>query len=227
MIAPVTRALFAICALAAAGIATLWYSGDKTWTPPPPRPIDAGLLEAPKVYADPPGGELFAEISARPLFDPSRRPPPPEPVAAAESEPDPFVNVKLLGLFGSAGEGGVILQIDGRSKRLRVGETLGPWTLRGTSGSSAHFIGARGEQKKLEMRYLAQPAPGPAQDAAAATAGGNAEAAAAEAAAPGQAKAPAAQAAESADPAAALANRAAERRAAVRARRQQIMNNNQ
>lgn len=234
MIVPLTRNLLVLCVLAAAGIAALWLTGDKTWTPPGSRPIDSSLFDVPAIDYKHVAGEAFAEISARPIFSATRRPPPPEPVAEAENEPDPFANVKVLGLFGSGGEGGVILQIDGRSKRVRHGEKLGSWVLHGVNGMSAQFIGSNGTQKNVEMRYLAQPASAPPpvdgmpQGMPSAGSGDGAAGTTATPAqktdSPGQAAVPVDQAVPTA---ARAAEARAEARAAARARRQQSRISNQ
>jgi hypothetical protein len=234
MIVPFTRNLLALCVTVVAAIAALWFTSDKVWTPPESRPIDSSLFDVPAIDYKHVAGEALAEISARPIFSATRRPPPPEPVAEAENEPDPFANVKVLGLFGSGGEGGVILQIDGRSKRVRHGEKLGSWVLRGVNGMSAQFTGPGGTQKNVEMRYLAQPASAPPPSDGVPQGRpqvGSGDGAAGTAANPGQKTDSPGQAAVPVDQAVPTPARAAEARAearaAARARRQPSRISNQ
>lgn len=158
MIAPAARNLLTLCCLIAGAIALTWSTGEKRWTPPEARQLDDSLFVVPVPLA--PRLELAAlgEIGERPLFSPTRRPPPPPTAAEAEPEPDPFRDVTVLGLFGSGSQGGALVMIDGRLKRIRYGERTGPWTLVKVEGRSAQFRRMDGSSRTLSMRYLPQPA---------------------------------------------------------------------
>lgn len=132
--------VFALTAIALALGALLgwqWMTPDGrvkgvTWSPPAPvKPA----LEAPPPLPDT-GVEAsrFVATLERPLFVPSRRPPPPPSVAAAPPPVDTPPDVRVLGIYGrsgeSAGPGGMIARVDGQVKRLRVGDSVGRWTLK-------------------------------------------------------------------------------------------------
>jgi hypothetical protein len=103
------------------------------WQPPAPlKPALDGGVALPET-----GIELGRYVATleRPLFAPSRRPPPPPLAASAppvviDTPPD----LRVLGLYGARGEGagsgGMIARIDGQVRRVRVGGSVGRWTLK-------------------------------------------------------------------------------------------------
>lgn len=118
-------------------LASMWFTRDGRlagvhWRQPEPlKPTLDGDNSLP-----PTGVEMgrFVATLERPLFSPSRRPPPPAPVASAPPVVDTPPDIRLLGLYGSrvegGGAGGMVARIDGRVKRVKVGESIGRWTLK-------------------------------------------------------------------------------------------------
>ncbi|MCK6393439.1 hypothetical protein [Zoogloea sp.] len=100
----------------------------------------------------------FNSTGERPLFWVSRRPPPPPSPEkpAAEQEPDPLADIRLVGLMEGGGESGVIALTGGRFRRVMVGQPLGAWTLDGVEGKVARFRGAGGDVRNLEMKHARQ-----------------------------------------------------------------------
>lgn len=120
--------------LALAGLlAWLWFTPagalrDLRWQPPQPVPpalADARAL--PNVDID---VARYVATLERPLFVPTRRPPPPPQAVASAPVADPLPQIRLLGLYGNDQVGGVIASIDGQVRRLRVGESIGSWSVK-------------------------------------------------------------------------------------------------
>lgn len=151
------------------GLAALWFTPEgqprvRPWAPPaaivPEAP--APLAQGPLVTAD-----AGAVVLQRPLFAPDRRPPPP-PEAIKTPPPDPLANVQLTGLL--QGEfSGILARVDGQPRRVRLNETIGPWTLSAIDGRKATFK-RDGEERTLELAYARLGAPVAAAVAAAAPA---------------------------------------------------------
>lgn len=172
--------LLAVLDLALAGaLAWLWFTPDGKlrdvrWQPPQPVPpaiADAKPLPAPDVDV-----ARYVATVERPLFVPSRRPPPkPQDVAAAPPPPDPLPNIRLLGLYGNADAGGMIASVDGKVRRVRVGDTVaGRWTLQ-KLGTNEAVVARDGEERTVALVRNSGPA---AETVAAADTAGAAPAAA-------------------------------------------------
>ena len=43
---------------------------------------------------------------------------------------DPLDAIHLYGLFGGSGGGGVIVQVEGKTRRVKVSEAIGDWNLK-------------------------------------------------------------------------------------------------
>jgi hypothetical protein len=116
----------------------------------------------------------FMAILDRPLFSPTRRPPPP-PKPVVIPQPDPLDTVHIFGLFSGADGGGIIVRVDGRTRRVKIGESVGDWRLKEIRGRDAIF--ARGSETRstslLQAKQLSGGMPvaatPPAQSNAAAT----------------------------------------------------------
>ncbi|MBA6414273.1 hypothetical protein H2508_14250 [Parahaliea sp. F7430] len=100
--------------------------------------------------------EQSAELRARPMFWQSRRPyeaPPPEVKAPQEEKKAAaeLKGVKLLGVFGSGDNAGVIALVKGKRQRVLQGGDLSGWTLREVSPKEVTLVnGARREILALE-----------------------------------------------------------------------------
>ena len=168
-------------------LAWVWFTPDgqlrgMRWQSPEPVKVDLQAL----LPALPGQGQAdtsqFLGMLERPLFSPTRRPPPPPPPPKAEV-PEPvnrFAQAKLTGLFEGEGVGGVIINYDGKDRRVPLNGTLDGWKLQSVSGAQAVFAQA-GQTRSVPLqratllagtgpqqgRPTASPAPGPGGAAAA------------------------------------------------------------
>ena len=145
----------------AGGLASLWLDenaqprAEMIWQAPTAVSPDIAL-PALAIKADPNAGNpnAYPAILARPLFAPDRRPPPPPapPVPPPPPPPpDPFASVQLTGLFTGA-EGGVLARVEGKMRRVKIGQTIGAWTLSQVEGREATFKQDE-QERKLRLQY--------------------------------------------------------------------------
>lgn len=85
----------------------------------------------------------FVATLERPLFVPTRRPPPPAPPASAPAV-EPLPPMRLMAVYGNADGGGVLVALDGRVKRLKLGDAIGNWTVKSLQRNSVEL--ARGDE---------------------------------------------------------------------------------
>lgn len=156
----------------AGGLASLWV--DHKAQPLPELIWRSPEAVSPEIAApqlalmtDPQAGNpgAYPEILARPLFAVDRRPPPPPappkpPVKPPPPPPpDPFASVKLTGLFTGV-NGGVLASVEGKMRRVKIGQQIGAWTLQTIDGREVTF--KRGEQeRKLRLAYAKLNVPMP------------------------------------------------------------------
>lgn len=120
--------------LALAGVlAWLWFTPagalrDVRWQPP--QPVPPALADAKALPEFDIDVARYVATLERPLFVPTRRPPPPPQDVASAPAADPLPQIRLLGLYGNEQVGGVIASIDGQVLRLKVGEAIGSWSVR-------------------------------------------------------------------------------------------------
>ncbi|MDO5289156.1 MAG: hypothetical protein Q4F13_05915, partial [Pseudomonadota bacterium] len=179
-----TRFPFAL-ALAAAVLALLlawlWLAPGRPaqwrhWQPPPPQPPALADAQQAMLHFEPRAQAPYPQVLARPLFMPSRRPPPPVADTSAGAQPpsQPLDSARLLGIMASPALTGVLIEYEGRTQMVRTGADLGGWRLTDVRERTAHF--ARGsEQRTLELPFLpasaaAGTSPPPAAAPAVATA---------------------------------------------------------
>lgn len=119
-------------------VASMWFTPQGhlvglRWEPPAPLPPALG--DAPTL----PGTEVdlgrYVATLERPLFSPSRRMPPPPPPASAPAVSDAPPDLQVLGIYGTqaaegAQSGGMVARIDGRTRRFKIGDSIGGWTLK-------------------------------------------------------------------------------------------------
>lgn len=154
--------LLAATNLVLAGLlASLWLGenspthAESTWQAPlavnpdiatPTRPI--------KTATNSGEATAFLDILERPLFAPNRRPPPATVSLAPPPPPppDPFVSIQLSGLF-TGPQGGMLVRVEGKMRRVMVGQSIGAWTLANVQGREATFT--QGEQeRKLTLQHV-------------------------------------------------------------------------
>lgn len=135
-------ALVALDVLLAAGLAALWIGADGRlrnvqWNPP--AAIRPDLSQPLAQLAGRRGddvGQLVA-MADRPLFSPTRRPPPPP---APPAPPDPLGSVQVLGVYTGPHGAGAILRVDGRIRRATAGERIGDWALKSVDDREVTFV---------------------------------------------------------------------------------------
>lgn len=127
------------------------------WVPPAAVKPDIGQGKPlPQLQVD--LGRFVATLE-RPLFVPTRRPPPPPPPPASTPAVEPLPPMRLLAVYGNADAGGLLAVIDGRIKRVKLGETIYGWTVNALQRSGVEL--SRGDEKVLvEIKRGAGPDPG-------------------------------------------------------------------
>lgn len=116
------------------------------WQPPAAIKPELGSVSAAMVAREDADVARFMAILDRPLFSPTRRPPPPpKPVVVAR--PDPLDAIHLYGLFGGSGGGGVIVKVEGKTRRVKVSEAIGDWNLKEIRAREVVF--ARGGETRV------------------------------------------------------------------------------
>lgn len=129
----VLAVLLALVALLLLALLALWVNSSGAlrhmrWQPPAPQIFDyAATVPA---LPDPAAADTrrFVALLERPLFSPTRRPPPPVPKEDAPAN-DVMASARLTGLFEGAGDGGVIVLLDGKPRRVRLHEAVEGWQL--------------------------------------------------------------------------------------------------
>jgi hypothetical protein len=151
----ITSVLLAVSALLALALAALWFSPAtrwRTWSPPSPQAPNLGDAQTALLNANPAAAAAYPAVLARPLFQPSRRPPAPAASTAAQQQPAPIEQVKLLGLVNGPALTGVLLEDQGAQRFVRRDEQVGDWTLKAIDGRNAVFMRG-GERKQIELPF--------------------------------------------------------------------------
>lgn len=142
-------------------LAWVWFTPDgqvrgMRWQSPSPVKVDLQAL----LPALPGPGQAdtsqFLGMLERPLFSPTRRPPPPPPPPKAEV-PEPvnrFAQAKLTGVFEGAGVGGIIINYEGKDRRVPLNGTLDGWKLLSVTGAQATFS-QRGQTRVVQLQRAA------------------------------------------------------------------------
>lgn len=107
-----------------------------TWQAPAPHAVELGEAPAGLTRNDTDMGRYLATLD-RPLFSPSRRPAPAKADASTAQQVDALAGVQLSGVFGGGQFGGLIAKIEGKNKRVMLGEQIGDWTLKAVKGAEA------------------------------------------------------------------------------------------
>lgn len=134
---------------------------------PEPIAMAPSALQEESLELAPQLGRATNDLVYRPLFWAGRRPSQePEPVVVQEQTPVYRLDeVVLLGVFGSGGRSGVIVEVAGESRRLLLGEQLDGWTLETITEQRADFSRAGDDEsaarESLELEHV-RVAPVPA-----------------------------------------------------------------
>ena len=158
--------LLALSTLLAGVLVWLWVGPSGAlrgvhWQPPAAVRPDLGSLSALSIQRDDADNSRFMAILDRPVFSPTRRPPPPppppKPVVAVR--PDPLDGIHLYGLFSGGGVGGVIARVEGKTRRIKVSEAVGDWSLREIRPRDVVFAKG-GETRVVPLMQASQAAAG-------------------------------------------------------------------
>ena len=135
-------------------LAWMWFAPDGSlrnahWTAPPPRTANYSAMLPPLPGIASADTSQFIAMLDRPLFSSSRRPPPPPPPpppAQAAAPVDNLSTARLSGLFYGDGVGGIIINIAGKHRRVRLNEGVDGWLLKSIQERSVTF--ARGGESR-------------------------------------------------------------------------------
>ena len=135
-------------------LAWMWFAPDGSlrnahWTAPPPRTANYSAMLPPLPGIASADTSQFIAMLDRPLFSSSRRPPPPPPPPApaqAQAPVDNLSTARLSGLFFGDGVGGIIINIAGKHRRVRLNEGVDGWLLKSIQERSVTF--ARGGESR-------------------------------------------------------------------------------
>ena len=151
------RFLLLLSLLLAAGLAWLWFDEHAqvrslAWVAPKALAPDLKVpASMPQPGASASNQAAYAAILERPVFAPDRRPPPPPPPPTPPPPPDPLADIQIRGIFSGASVG-ILARVDGKLRRIKIDENIGPWTLKSIDGRDVTFT--QGEQsRQLRLAY--------------------------------------------------------------------------
>lgn len=139
----------AVSLVLAALLAASLSAPARRWEPPPAPPFAA--VAPPASAPLPPARIDTAETMSRPLFVPSRRPPPPAPVAgsASAAAPGTLANMTLIGTIVGPGARVALIRTSGASvvQRLAPGQSVNGWEVVEIGQDHVVIRAGAGEQK--------------------------------------------------------------------------------
>ena len=153
---PAIAILVAVNVALALLLAWLWFTPEgslknSAWTAPAAQTTDYAQLLPPLPGSAQVDTSKFVAMLDRPLFMLTRRPPPPPPPPEAPAPVDTLTTARIYGMFSSSAGGGIIINIAGKDRRVRLNESLeGGWTLKSISGNTVTFAGA-GQTRTLTL----------------------------------------------------------------------------
>lgn len=147
---PLPVLMVANVALAGA-LALMWFTPgghvrNAKWVEPEPVKADlTGLLPAlaPVVPVD---TSRFLAMLERPMFTTTRRPPLPPPPVQPPPPPDYLASARVTGVVRGAGAGYVIIEMNGKQRRVQQNQSLDGWTLRSLNERDVTF--SNGDQTR-------------------------------------------------------------------------------
>ena len=92
----------------------------------------------------------FMALLERPLFSETRRPPPPPPPPPPPVPVDVLSNAQLSAIYAGEQLTGVIINVNGKNRRVRLNESVDGWVLRSVQGRVATFDYG-GQQRQLQL----------------------------------------------------------------------------
>lgn len=120
------------------------------WIAPSPQAADYASMVPDMPVIVPADTSQFIAMLDRPVFSPTRRPPPSTPPPEEKAPTDNLSAALLSGLFQGGGDGGAIIQIAGKHKRVRLREVVEGWTLSAIQDRSVIFT-LGGQSRVLQL----------------------------------------------------------------------------
>ena len=153
------RHLLSILAFACLGLAVLlagqWINRqgqlrNTHWQAP--APLTTNYLEMLPLLPEPARvpTSRFMALLERPLFSETRRPPPPPPPPAPPVPVDVLSNAQLSAIYAGEQLTGVIINVNGKNRRVRLNESVDGWVLRSVQERVATFDYG-GQQRQLQL----------------------------------------------------------------------------
>ncbi len=147
--------LAALNLLLLATLLWLWFTPQGKlrnvhWQEPAPRPADFSSGLPVKAQVAQIENSRLVALMDRPLFALTRRPPPPPPPPPVPPPVDTLSTARVVAVYAGSGAGGVVLNLGGRSRRVRLNESVDGWQLKSIDGRSVTFI-AGGQTRVLSL----------------------------------------------------------------------------
>jgi hypothetical protein len=147
--------LLCLSALLALALAWMWLTpqGHKrqfNWHAPAPKGVDFKSVLPVHAQAAAVENSRLIAMQERPAFSMTRRPPPPPPPPPVPPPVDVLSSAKVTGIYSGTGGTGVLLNLGGKSRRVRVNENVDGWVLTGIEGRSATFVSG-GQTRSLPL----------------------------------------------------------------------------
>ena len=149
--------LLVLINLALAGVlAWLWFTPEGElknthWARPPAQKSDFASMMPPLPAIAPVDASQFMVLLDRPLFSLTRRPPPPPPPPAPPPPVDHLSTAKLMGIVDGGSTGGIIINIAGANRRVRLNEQVDGWVVKSVQGRQVTF-NRGGETRTLQLQ---------------------------------------------------------------------------
>ena len=154
-------------ALMALLLAALWLGPGplaawRQWQAPPAQAPNLDDVRTALLRANPAAAAAYPAVLDRPLLNPERRAQAAAGAAAARAPaPTAIEQVRLQGIVAGSALRGVMLEEQGKTRFVRVGERVGDWTLERVNARDAVFQRG-GQQRRIELTLARSDAPAPA-----------------------------------------------------------------
>jgi hypothetical protein len=155
---PVIGMLIAANVLLVLALTAMWVDPQgqvrhTRWVRPDPIQSDYMQMLPGLPSREPVRTDVFLALLERPIFSSTRRPPPPPPPPVPAPPPDLLANAQIVGVFsGGSDSGGAIVRIDGKGRRIRLGESINGWRLTSVKERSAVFTNGGQTREMLLVR---------------------------------------------------------------------------
>ena len=144
-----------VCLGLAVFLTGLWINRQGQWRNThwqAPAPLTTNYLEMLPLLPEPARvpTSRFMALLERPLFSETRRPPPPPPPPPPPVPVDVLSNAQLSAIYAGEQLTGVIINVNGKNRRVRLNESIDGWVLRSVQGRVVTFDYG-GQQRQLQL----------------------------------------------------------------------------